>query len=134
MNDLFIAVKRIYLAADPGDGIRILVDRLWPRGVRKSAVTLDAWVPEAAPTPALRSWFGHDPLRYDEFRLRYLEELRRRPEAQSAADALVDRMRREQKGLTLLYGARDEKNNNAVVLREHLLDLLHSDGTSSHVP
>ena len=110
-----IRVKRAYLPPAPEDGVRILVDRLWPRGVSKSDAKIDHWKKELAPSSELRRWFGHDPSRWDEFRRRYQAELSDRAELMDELRALA------QKGtLTLVYGARDELHNQAVVLRDLL--------------
>lgn len=111
-----IRIKRVYEAPDESDGYRVLVDRLWPRGLKKEAAALDAWHRELAPSDALRRWFGHDVARWPEFLRRYVEELRDKEEALEALRA-VARERR----LTLLFAARDEAHNDAVVLREVLL-------------
>ena len=102
--------KRIYEPANADDGIRVLVDRLWPRGISKTKAKLDHWMKEVAPTPALRVQFNHKPERFAEFRKRYREEL--------AANPAVGELRRlgKRKRVTLLYGARDPKINHAVVL------------------
>ena len=97
--------KRAYEPAEPGDGYRILIDRLWPRGVSRQRARLDEWNRELAPSAELRRWFGHDPERFAEFRRRYVEELR-------------GRARRGP--LTLVYGAKDSEHNDAVVLAEVL--------------
>lgn len=112
-----IRLKRIYAPAAPDDGTRVLVDRLWPRGVSKEQAALTLWYKEAAPSTALRQWFGHAPDRWAEFQERYRVEL----QADDAALApLRDLLRR---GLvTLLYAARDERHNEAVVLRDVLLE------------
>jgi len=109
-------IKRVYEAASQADGRRVLVDRLWPRGVSKARAALDDWRREIAPSTALRSWFGHDPARWDEFQRRYRLELRgeRRPEL----EALAQEGGRQT--VTLLYGARDEAHNEAVVLLHEL--------------
>ena len=111
-----IRLKRAYLPASPEDGTRILVDRLWPRGVSKARAALDGWNKDVSPSTGLRQWFNHDPARWDEFRTRYRAELQAHPEALAA---LGDFARRGP--LTLIYGARDEAHNDAVVLREMLL-------------
>lgn len=110
-----IRLKRAYEAAERGDGTRILVDRLWPRGVKKSDAAIDHWMKEVAPTTALRVWFGHDPARWKEFRTRYAAELRDRPEAIATLRALA-----EAGPVTLVYAARDEARHHALVLREVL--------------
>lgn len=110
-----IKIKRVYELPDKGDGMRILVDRLWPRGVSKTAAQIDLWLKEIAPSNALRKWFGHDPAKWAEFRKRYSREL----EKNSAAVAQLKQFVNKGK-VTLVYGARDEEHNNAVALKEHL--------------
>jgi uncharacterized protein YeaO (DUF488 family) len=107
--------KRVYDAAEPADGYRVLIDRMWPRGVSRERARLDEWARELAPSSELRKWFHHDPERFAEFRSRYREELReRRP--------LLEELRcRARDGpVTLLYAARDREHNDAVVLEELL--------------
>ncbi len=108
-----IHLKRAYEAPSPEDGRRILVERLWPRGVTKERAALDSWMKEVAPSSELRSWFSHDPARWPEFQRRYREELRARPQE---IEKLVDLTR--QGDVTFVYGSRDEQHNAAVVLRE----------------
>lgn len=108
-----IRLRRVYDPPDESDGYRVLVDRVWPRGVSKEAARLDAWVRDLAPSHELRRWFGHDPDRWAQFRERYLDELRQHEEA---LDELAARAVKAT--VTLLYGARDERHNNAVVVRE----------------
>jgi len=110
-----IQVRRIYENAQASDGTRVLVDRVWPRGVTKAAARLDLWLREVAPSAALRRWFGHDPERFEAFRARYEEELASNHEAIAQLRALLSAGR-----LTLLYGARDEAHNQAVVLADYL--------------
>ncbi|HEY1751741.1 MAG TPA: DUF488 family protein [Caulobacteraceae bacterium] len=111
-----VSIKRAYEAPAAGDGRRVLVDRLWPRGVGKAEAKLDDWLKDVAPSSDLRRWFGHDPERWPEFRRRYRAELQANP----AAEAL---RRLAAKGrLTLIYGARDTEHNDAVVLAEWLAD------------
>lgn len=112
-----IRLKRAYEPAEPEDGMRILIDRLWPRGVSKAKVALDEWLKDVAPSTALRKWFGHAPERWDEFQQRYRGEL----QEQSAA---LDRLRAlaTNRVVTLVYGAHDEEHNDAVVLRALLLE------------
>jgi uncharacterized protein YeaO (DUF488 family) len=112
-----VHLKRAYEPPDPSDGYRVLVDRLWPRGERKEALALDEWLKDLAPSDELRRWFGHDPARWDEFRTRYRAELKA-PENRAALADLAARARAGR--LTLVYGAKDEEHNNAVVLREIL--------------
>lgn len=112
-----IWLRRAYDAPGQRDGTRVLVDRVWPRGVRKEDAAIDEWLREIAPSTALRQWFGHDPAKWEEFKRRYHRELARRPEVLHRLLALARQGR-----LTLVYGARDERHNNAVALREYLLD------------
>lgn len=110
-----IRIRRVYDPPQAGDGARVLVDRLWPRGVRKAAAALDLWLKDAAPSPELRRWFGHDPARWTEFANRYQAELAAR------ADAIEPLCELARTGpLTLLYGARDPIHNHAVVLAAYL--------------
>lgn len=111
-----IECKRIYQPPAPQDGVRILVERLWPRGVRRESAAVDHWLKEIAPSPDLRRWFGHDPERWEEFRSRYCRELDTNPQAVDRLLELADR-----DDLTLVYAARDEPGNSALVLREYLL-------------
>lgn len=111
-----VRLKRAYEPPAPADSTRILIDRLWPRGVTKAAAALDQWTRELAPSTELRKWFGHDPARWREFRRRYAAELRERPEE---LRALRDRARRGP--ITLVFAAHDEAHNDAVVLRDILL-------------
>ncbi|KQX97869.1 hypothetical protein ASD22_11760 [Rhodanobacter sp. Root480] len=107
-----IAIKRVYEAPAEGDGYRVLIDRLWPRGLKKEAVLMDVWAKELAPSTELRKWFGHDPALWDEFRQRYAAEL---ADSADVWQALARRSAREP--VTLLYGARDEEHNDAVALQ-----------------
>lgn len=111
-----IQIKRIYDAPSPADGFRILVDRLWPRGVSKEKAATDLWLKEIAPTNDLRHWFNHEEDKWPEFQKRYLEELRANPEA---VREFGDKTQ-GQSTVTLLYGAKDEQHNQAVVLRDFL--------------
>ncbi|MBX6377317.1 MAG: DUF488 family protein [Clostridia bacterium] len=108
-------VKRVHLPAEAGDGTRFLVDRLWPRGVRKDVLHLDAWLREVAPSTALRRWFAHDPAKWEEFQRRYWRELDEHPDAWRP---ILEAARRGP--VTLLYGARDDEHNNAVALKRYL--------------
>jgi uncharacterized protein YeaO (DUF488 family) len=110
-----IHTKRVY--EDPGaqDGARYLVERLWPRGVRKDDLPLDAWLKDVSPSPALRKWYGHDVAKWDEFRARYLTELEANPDAWKP---LLEAARRGK--VTLLYSARDTEHNSALVLKQYL--------------
>ena len=110
-----VRLKRAYDAASPSDGYRVLIDRLWPRGVSKQKAKLDEWEKELAPSTELRQWFGHEPDRFAEFRRRYIGELRQ------ARPRLTELRRRARKGpLTLVYSAHDSEHNDAVVLAEVL--------------
>ena len=111
-----VRLKRAYDAAEAADGTRILVDRLWPRGVSKQEAALDDWMKDIAPSTELRQWFGHEPSRWAEFQRRYKAELR-------GHAAELERLRgiAAKGALTLVYGARDEVHNDAVVLRDVLL-------------
>lgn len=111
-----LKLKRAYEPAAPEDGERYLVDRLWPRGVKKDALFLAGWLKEVAPSNALRRWFGHDPARWTEFRRRYREELKSH---EATLKPLRDALKRGT--VTLVYSARDEAHNQAVVLREFVL-------------
>jgi uncharacterized protein YeaO (DUF488 family) len=114
-----VRIRRAYEEPGPDDGYRVLVDRLWPRGVTKEALQLDLWAKDLAPSPALRRWFGHDPARFREFARRYHAELRAAP----GRSLLAELARRAAAGtVTLVYGARDEEHNGAVVLRDALSD------------
>jgi uncharacterized protein YeaO (DUF488 family) len=114
-----IRLRRAYDPPTPVDGRRILVDRLWPRGLTKNAVHLDAWLKDVAPSTELRRWFGHDPAKWTEFERRYRQELAARPEALAP---LLDAARAGP--VTLVYGAKDELHNEAVVLKAVLEERL----------
>lgn len=111
-----IRLRRAYDPAEPGDGKRFLVERLWPRGVRKDDLPLDGWLKDLAPSPALRTWFAHDPAKWAEFKRRYAAELRANEEAVAPLRAAARRGT-----VTLVYAARDTERNSAVLLREYLL-------------
>ena len=108
-------VKRIYEAPKASDGARYLIDRLWPRGIKKENLLMDAWLREVAPSQKLRRWFTHDPAKWDEFQRRYRAELDANP---SAWEILLEAAR--QGNVTLLYSARDTEHNNALVLKIYL--------------
>jgi uncharacterized protein YeaO (DUF488 family) len=110
-----IKVKRIYEPALPEDGKRIYVDRLWPRGMKKAEVKIDEWLKEIAPSDELRKWFGHDPAKYQEFKKRYIIELKQHRE-------ILEKIKKEARKETviLLYSAKDVEHNNAMVLKELL--------------
>jgi uncharacterized protein YeaO (DUF488 family) len=110
-----VQIKRVYEPASPNDGHRVLIDRLWPRGVSRQSAKLDEWVKELAPSTELRQWFGHEPGRFEEFRRRYIQELRdERPRLRAL------RRRARDGTLTLVYSAHDTEHNDAVVLAEIL--------------
>ncbi len=118
-----IATRRVYEPPSEDDGYRVLVDRIWPRGLTKAEARLDEWLREVAPSNELRRWFGHDPQRWDEFRRRYREELDR-PERRELLARLRERATAGR--LTLLYSARDVEHNQAVALAEVLRGPLRS--------
>jgi uncharacterized protein YeaO (DUF488 family) len=111
-----IKIKRSYQPAEDGDGFRILVDRLWPRGISKEKAKLDLWLKDVAPSNELRKWFAHDPERWEEFQNKYGEELK---DKKKILKQIKD-IEREKSTITLIYGAKDEEHNNAVVLRDWL--------------
>jgi uncharacterized protein YeaO (DUF488 family) len=110
-----IKVKRVYEQQDKEDGVRILVDRLWPRGLTEEKASVDLWLKEIAPSTELRKWFGHDPDKWKRFRGRYKTEIRHKED-------LIKVLKGKAKGgtVTLVYGARDEKHNEALVLKQYL--------------
>ena len=110
-----IRTKRVYAPPDGSDGVRILVDRLWPRGVTREAARIDEWRKDLASTTVLRKWFGHDPSKWEEFQSRYRNELEAAGKMEELR-SLGERARRET--ITLLYAARDEVRNNAVVIKK----------------
>jgi len=111
-----LKIKRVYDPPRASDGYRILVDRLWPRGLAKSKAHVDYWLKEIAPSDALRKWFGHDPKRWTIFKERYRRELRAKPQLVND----IKRLAKEHGTLTLIFSARDELHNQAVVLRAFL--------------
>jgi uncharacterized protein YeaO (DUF488 family) len=115
-----ISIKRAYESPTAGDGFRVLVDRLWPRGLSKDKLKIDAWYKDVAPSTGLRQWFGHDPGRWTEFQKRYKVELASSAVQQRLRDLLQEAGRRT---LTLVYSAQDTEHNQAVVLREVLVKL-----------
>jgi uncharacterized protein YeaO (DUF488 family) len=112
-----IMLKRAYQDPSATDGPRVLVERLWPRGVSKERARVDLWLKDAAPSTDLRRWFGHDPDRWPEFRRRYYAELKTRPESLAELAPLLERG-----PVTFIYGSREERYNAAVALRDYLLD------------
>ena len=112
-----IVLKRAYQPAAPEDGQRVLVDRLWPRGVSKEKAAIDLWLKEIAPTTALRQWFGHDPALWEEFQRRYRAELDANGEVVGQLRDVIRKGR-----TTLVYGAKDEAHNDAVVLADYMAE------------
>lgn len=110
-----ITIKRAYEARGATDGKRFLVERLWPRGVKKEDLHLDAWLKDVSPSPELRKWFAHDPSKWSEFKRRYRAELDAHPDAWKP---ILDAARRGR--VTLVYAARDEEHNSALLLKEYL--------------
>ncbi|ABK19401.1 DUF488 domain-containing protein [Syntrophobacter fumaroxidans] len=114
-----IRVKRVYESPRADEGARFLVERLWPRGMRKESLHMDAWLKDVAPSDALRRWFGHDPAKWIEFRERYFAELDGKPDA---IQPIVEAARKG--NVTLLYSAHDTEFNNAAALKEYLSNRL----------
>lgn len=114
-EDIMIRIKRVYDLYEPDDDPRFLVDRLWPRGMKKENLRMDGWMKDAAPSDALRHWFGHDPAKWEEFCRRYDAELE---DNSDAWRPILDMARKQD--ITLLYSAHDNEHNNAVVLRSFL--------------
>jgi uncharacterized protein YeaO (DUF488 family) len=120
-----VQLKRVYEPAAPEDGVRVLVDRLWPRGLRKADAAIDRWMKNIAPSTQLRQWFGHDPGRWPAFHHRYTQELLQQV-------AAVDELRELARGgrVTLVFAAHDEAHNDAVVLRDALLQPKNNKGSA----
>ena len=120
-----VRLKRAYESAAPEDGVRVLVDRLWPRGLRKADAAIDRWMKDIAPSTELRQWFGHDPERWPAFRRRYSQELLQQAVA-------VDELRELARGgrVTLVFAAHDEAHNDAIVLRDALLQSRNTKGSA----
>lgn len=111
-------LKRAYDKPSPADGERILVERLWPRGLTKAKAAVGLWLKDVAPSPELRKWFAHDPAKWEQFQKRYRKELKDTPEAREAVELL--RRKARQGTVTLVYAARDEEHNGAVALKDLL--------------
>lgn len=111
-----ISLKRAYEPSSPGDGARFLVERLWPRGVKKTSLKINAWIKDAAPSTELRKWFSHDPTKWEEFRRRYFDEIKER---RAALQPILDAAQNDP--VTLIYSSHDTEHNNAVALKEFLL-------------
>ena len=110
-----IKLKRVYEGASRDDGYRVLVERLWPRGLKKGQVTVDLWLKEVAPSPELRTWFGHDPDKWREFKRRYWAELEEKPE-----QITLLKQKSREGAVTFVYAAHDEQHNAALALKEFL--------------
>ena len=110
-----LQIKRIYAPNAPEDGLRILVDRLWPRGLAKADAQIDLWIKDLAPSTALRKWFGHTPEKWAAFQFKYIKELEEKKEEVQQLCAKIDKQK-----ATLLYAAKDEKHNHAQVLLQYL--------------
>ena len=124
-----LRVRRIYDPPQDGDGLRVLVDRLWPRGLSRERAAIDLWLKDVAPSADLRKWFGHDPARWEEFRHRYRAELKgHSAEISQLLTALA------KAPVTLLYAAHDEAHNNAIVLAEYLQGIAEGDGNTVGTP
>jgi uncharacterized protein YeaO (DUF488 family) len=113
-----VRLKRVYEPPAAGDGMRILVDRLWPRGIKKATAAIDRWAKDIAPSTELRQWFGHEIDRWEEFRRRYVGELEQKPDLINELRALA-----RSGQITLVFGAHDQTHNDAVVLRKVLLNM-----------
>lgn len=124
-----IKLKRAYEPADSSDGARYLVERLWPRGVKKTALRIDGWLKDIAPSTELRQWFGHDPKKWEEFQKRYVRELNAKREA---LGPVVEAARGG--NVTLVYSAHDREHNNAVVLKEYVERKIGGAPTHHHRP
>ena len=123
-----IKLKRVYQPASPDDGVRILVERLWPRGIKKDALNLDTWLKNVAPSDGLRQWFGHDPKKWNGFRDRYFAELEANPQTWESVAKTARRGR-----VTLIYSSRDMEHNNAVALKDYLEDKMRRGASRKRV-
>ena len=123
-----IKLKRVYEAASRDDGVRILVERLWPRGIKKDALNLDTWLKNVAPSDGLRQWFGHDPKKWNGFRDRYFAELEANPQTWESVAKTARRGR-----VTLIYSSRDMEHNNAVALKDYLEDKMRRGASRKRV-
>lgn len=121
-HDIEIRIKRVYSEPTAEDGTRVLVDRMWPQGLRKERARLDCWDKELGPSKALRKWFAHDPQRWREFRHRYFSELDSKPEA---VHKLLE-IAQQQRPVTLVYASRDVEHNNARALKDYLYERLQT--------
>ncbi|PID16697.1 hypothetical protein CSV63_02070 [Sporosarcina sp. P34] len=121
---MVVQIKRIYDDAEKADGLRVLVDRVWPRGVSKQVAQVNEWLKEIGPSTELRQWFNHEPGKFDDFKKKYKEELKNNKAQQEELEKLKNWTKEYKKNITLIFGAKDEKNNQAVVLKE-ILDRQH---------
>ncbi len=112
---MLVKIKRVYEPSEPTDGKRVLIDRLWPRGLTKEKAKIDLWLKEIAPTTQLRKWFNHDPAKWPEFRQRYREEIQKNLTSVKKLQQLL-----KAGPVTLVYGAKDQEHNDAVVLQQYL--------------
>jgi len=112
-----IKAKRVYEKSDPNDGFRILVDRLWPRGVKKETAGIDLWLKDIAPSPELRKWFCHDPEKFEDFKVRYMEELETDPVKKDAIQLVRKKLQEDH--VTFVYAAKDPVHNHVVVLKDY---------------
>lgn len=119
---MVLKIERIYTKPADMDGYRILVDRLWPRGISKEKAALDEWFKTIAPSKELRQWFGHDPEKYEEFKSRYIAELDANPDRSQFLELIKNHL--AEGNVIMLYGAKDETHNQAVVLKDYLEKLL----------
>lgn len=115
-----VQIKRVYEDEEKADGLRVLVDRLWPRGMSKQDAQVDEWLKEVGPSTELRQWFNHDPSMFNDFKKKYKEELKNNKAQQEELEKLKAWTNEHKKNITLVFGAKDEKNNQAVVLKEIL--------------
>lgn len=113
-----ITIKRVYLPAEKSDGYRILIDRLWPRGLTKAKASIDLWLKEVAPSTELRKWFNHDPEKWTEFKKKYYKEL---SQNKDALNVIIEKSKTH--NVTLVFGSKEEKYNDAVALKEYLAKL-----------
>lgn len=111
-----IYIQRIYEDTDTKEAYRVLVDRLWPRGLSKDKAAVDVWLKEIGPSDELRKWFNHDPKKFNEFKARYIDELKQNGQALDQLKQVI----KQHKNVVLLYGAKDEQHNQAIVLQEYL--------------
>ncbi|MEO8592338.1 MAG: DUF488 domain-containing protein [Candidatus Solibacter sp.] len=122
-----LALKRAYDKASPADGLRFLVERLWPRGIKKADLRIDAWLKDAAPSTSLRRWFAHDPKKWAEFQRRYFAELDERPESYEPIRSVA-----RHGHVTLVYSAHDTEHNNAVALKDYVQARMGRKKRTSH--